>query len=105
MNKKKTTSKSWYVFEFDGKFFTSVKKLTEEEAEDCLNRGRIKTDFPEFGVYGGVNLVAGYYQLPLDGTRKQAEEFANQMKTMREQEIKTPGEIVADGDVCSLYGM
>ena len=105
MNKKKTPSKSWYVFEFEGKFYTSLKKLTEEEAEDCLNRGRIKTEFPEFGVYDWQNLVVGYYQSPPDWTRKQAEEFANQMQTKREQGAKSPIEILADGEVDSLYVM
>lgn len=83
MSKKNTASKSWYVFEFEGEFFTSLKKLTKEEAEDCLNRGRIKTEFPEFGVYGGMNLISEYYSSP-QWTWKQAEEFANQMQNEQE---------------------
>lgn len=104
MNKKKTANKSWYVFEMEGKFYTSLKKLTKEEAEDCLNRGRIKTEFPEFGVYGGMNLVSGFYSSP-HWTWKQAEEFANQMETRKEQGTKSPAEILADGEVDSLYGL
>lgn len=104
MNKKNTSNKSWYVFETKWGFFTSLKKLTEEEAEDCLNRGRFFTDFPEFGIYGGINFVSGYYFYP-DWTRKQAEEFANQTEAKRKQGEKSPVEILADGEVDSLYGM
>lgn len=104
MNKKKAASKSWYVFEFKGKFFTSLKKLTKEEAEDCFYRGYVRTEFPEFGVYGGMNLVSGYYFSP-QWTWKQAEEFANQMKAKKEQGAKSPAQILADGEVDSLYGM
>lgn len=83
MNKKNTSNKSWFVFETKWGFFTSLKKLTKEEAEDCLIRGRFFTDFPEFGISGGINFITGYYSSP-QWTWKQAEEFANQMQNKQE---------------------